>query len=80
MKQLLLLCIFITSITFCNAQEEIFFNDINIDKNEIKIAKVITGLEFSADFVRILPASYSGYKFGSVETNLSYFHENSGKS
>lgn len=59
----------------CMAQEEIFFNDINVDKKEIIVARTISGLEFDADYIRVLPGQYIGYVAGSAETHFSYFHE-----
>jgi len=76
MKHLILLCFFICLVPLCKAQEEIIFNNLHVDKHEIKVAKVIQGFEFSTDFIRVLPGRYEGYLFGSVETHFRYFHEN----
>lgn len=70
---------FLLSLAFtliCNAQDEIIFNNQNIDKKEIKVSRTIHGIEFNTDFIRTLPGQYMGYIFGSVETQLNYFHEN----
>ena len=76
MKQLLLLSLLFSNVLFCKAQEEVIFNDITVDKKEIKVAKTITGIEFNADLIHILPGTYTGHLFGTAETHLSYFHEN----
>lgn len=76
MKQLIVFALFFFIMPICMAQEEVFFNDINVDKKEIKVARTISGLEFDADFIRVLPGQYMGYVAGSVETHISYFHEN----
>jgi len=71
-----MLCLFISILPLCRAQEEVIFNNLDVDKKEIKVAKVMKGFEFSSDFLRIFPGEYSGSEFGSVETRLGYFHEN----
>jgi len=76
MKQFIMLCLLISILPVCKAQEEVIFNNLDVDKKEIKVAKVIQGFEFSNDFIRILPGQYDGFVFGSVETHLGYFHEN----
>jgi len=75
MKQLIVFALFLSIMPICMAQEEVFFNDINVDKKEIKVARTISGLGFDADFIRVLPGQYIGYIAGSVETHFSYFHE-----
>jgi len=60
----------------CVAQEEVFFNDINIDKKDIKVSKKLHGFEFGIDAIRILPSFYSARNFGSIVSNINYFHEN----
>jgi hypothetical protein len=63
-------------MTLLSAQEEIFFNELKVDKSEIKISKQVSGLMADFDFVRLLPGTYMGLKAGSIETQISYFHEN----
>lgn len=61
---------------FCSAQEEVFFNNITVDKKEIKVTKTVSGIGFNTDIIRFLPGRYMGYLLGSVETHFDYFHEN----
>ena len=75
MKKMLTFLFIVLMAPICNAQEEIIFNKQNIDKKDIKASKTIQGLEFGIDFIRIFPGRYMGYKFGSIETHLNYFHE-----
>ena len=76
MKKMLTFLFIVLMAPICNAQEEIIFNKQDIDKKDIKVSKTIQGLEFSIDFIRILPSSgKGGYEFGSMETHLNYFHE-----
>ncbi|MHB9140808.1 MAG: hypothetical protein ACYC25_02915, partial [Paludibacter sp.] len=76
MKQLAILFLFLSAMPLCKAQEEIIFNDINVDKKDIKVEKIMSGIEFNSDIIRLFPGLYMGYLSGSVETHLSYFHEN----
>lgn len=61
---------------FCHAQEEIIFNDININTSEIEVKKTVKGIAFGIDPVRFLPGSYYNNLWGSIETHLGFFHEN----
>lgn len=76
MKKLSIFTLFISIVPLCIAQEEIIFNDINIDKNNIKVEQKISGIEFDINYLRFLPGQYMGFISGSVETHLNYFHEN----
>jgi len=77
MNKLTLLIIQLLSIfNLCNAQEEVFFNNTNINKKDIKIEENISGIDFNTDLVRILPGQYMGLAAGSIETQINYFHEN----
>jgi hypothetical protein len=58
------------------AQDEIYFNNLDVDKKEIKVASQIRGIEFGNDFATLFPTRYYGYLSGSVETHLGIFHEN----
>ena len=76
MKQTLLLFLLFASTIICSAQEEVFFNNQNVDKKDIKVNKTIQGLEFGINYLRVLPSTgKGGNEFGSVETHLNYFHE-----
>ena len=75
MKKMLTFLFIVLMAPICNAQEEIIFNKQNIDKKDIKVSRTLQGLEFNMDFIRIFPGRYMGYKFGSIETHLNYFHE-----
>jgi hypothetical protein len=75
-KTFLIILSLTSQLTLLSAQEEAFFNELNVDKSEIKISKQISGLIVDFDFVRLLPGTYMGLKAGSVETQISYFHEN----
>ena len=75
MKKVLTFLFIVLMAPICNAQEEIIFNKQNIDKKDIKVSRTLQGLEFNMDFIRIFPGRYMGYKFGSIETHLNYFHE-----
>ena len=75
MKKMLTFLFIVLLAPICNAQEEIIFNKQDIDKKDIKVSRTLQGLEFNMDFIRIFPGRYMGYKFGSIETHLNYFHE-----
>ena len=75
MKKMLTFLFIVLMAPICNAQEEIIFNKQDIDKKDIKVSRTLQGLEFNMDFIRIFPGRYMGYKFGSIETHLNYFHE-----
>lgn len=57
------------------AQKEIVFNDTNIDNRQIKVARIIQGVDFSLDPLHLLPTTESRL-YGSIETHLRFFHEN----
>ena len=75
MKKVLTFLFIVLMAPICNAQEEIIFKIQNIGKKDIKVSRTLQGLEFNMDFIRIFPGRYMGYKFGSIETHLNYFHE-----
>lgn len=75
MKQTVLLFLLFASTIICSAQEEVFFNNQNVNKKDIKVARLIHGFEFGVNYLRVLPTGKGGYEFGSVETHLNYFHE-----
>lgn len=75
MKYLALAAILLTTNLICKAQEEIIFNDPNIDKSEIKVTKSLQGIEFSTDFIRFLPDGQGRLAFSSIKTQVNYFHE-----
>lgn len=74
MKQILITTLLSISI-FCFSQEEIIFNDLSVNKKDIKVEKNISGFGFGLDYIRILGGEYMGYSFGSVKSNINYFHE-----
>lgn len=76
MNQKFLILILSVFTQICVAQEEIFFNDINIDKKDIKVNKKLHGFEFGLDVLRIFPSQYYARNFGSIVSSVNYFHEN----
>lgn len=76
MNQKFLIIILTVFAHICVAQEEVFFNDINIDKKDVKVSEKLHGFEFGIDAIRILPSFYSARNFGSIVSNINYFHEN----
>ena len=68
----------IVSISFSplHAQEEITFNNLNVQSNEIQATKTVSGFSFGINPNAIIGQNYFGYLTGSLETHLRYFHEN----
>lgn len=58
------------------AQDIIYFNNTTTDKKNISIEKLVSGVEFNIDPIRMLPGQYMGLSNGSIETQINYFHEN----
>ncbi|MFM2290427.1 MAG: hypothetical protein RIS29_240 [Bacteroidota bacterium] len=67
----------IGSISFSqlHAQEEITFNNLNVQSKEIQATKTVSGIEWGVNPFRTLNWGYQGKESGSVETHLHYFHE-----
>ena len=61
----------IGSISFSplHAQEEITFNDLNVQSNEIQATKTVSGIECGVNPFRTLNWGYQGKESGSIETH-----------
>ena len=69
-KRLCLFAMLLLGAATVSAQQEIYFNDTNLDKKEIKVNKTVQGVQFSTDFIPMLGNMERNFKI-----NAHYFHE-----
>ena len=54
-----------------HAQEEITFNNLNVQSKEIQATKTVSGIEWGVNPFRTLNWGYQGKESGSIETHYS---------